>query len=91
MKRSAACGPRGEARDRPEVEGGREAAHRRLVVATEQDLQGVGEDPAHADVPGPHAHARLVAGELSLDLYGMRARLKELGLTYVDRPEDAEP
>jgi 4-hydroxy-4-methyl-2-oxoglutarate aldolase len=35
--------------------------------------------------------ARLVAGELSLDLYGMRARLKELGLTYVDRPEDAEP
>jgi 4-hydroxy-4-methyl-2-oxoglutarate aldolase len=33
---------------------------------------------------------RLAAGELGLDLYGMRAKLKELGLVYVDKPEDAE-
>jgi 4-hydroxy-4-methyl-2-oxoglutarate aldolase len=33
---------------------------------------------------------RLAAGELSLDIYGMRAKLKELGLIYVDLPEDAE-
>ncbi|HEX2114306.1 MAG TPA: 4-carboxy-4-hydroxy-2-oxoadipate aldolase/oxaloacetate decarboxylase [Alphaproteobacteria bacterium] len=34
--------------------------------------------------------ARLAAGELGLDLYGMRAKLKELGLVYVDKPEDAD-
>jgi 4-hydroxy-4-methyl-2-oxoglutarate aldolase len=33
---------------------------------------------------------QLAAGALGLDLYGMRAKLKELGLIYVDRPEDAE-
>ena len=33
---------------------------------------------------------RLAAGELGLDLYGMRPKLKELGLVYVDKPEDAE-
>lgn len=31
---------------------------------------------------------RLAAGELSLDMSGMRPRLKELGLTYVDNLED---
>ena len=34
--------------------------------------------------------ARLAAGELGLDIDGMRPRLRELGLTYVDRGEDAE-
>lgn len=33
---------------------------------------------------------RLAAGELGLDIYGMRTRLAELGLVYVDRREDAE-
>lgn len=33
---------------------------------------------------------RLAAGELGLDIYGMRVKLKELGLVYVDKPEDAE-
>jgi 4-hydroxy-4-methyl-2-oxoglutarate aldolase len=33
---------------------------------------------------------RLAAGELGLDIYGMRPKLKELGLVYVDKPEDAE-
>jgi 4-hydroxy-4-methyl-2-oxoglutarate aldolase len=32
--------------------------------------------------------ARLAKGELGLDLYNMRGKLKELGLEYVDRLED---
>ena len=32
--------------------------------------------------------AKLQAGELGLDLYGLRARLVELGVEYVDSPED---
>ncbi|GGI04084.1 4-carboxy-4-hydroxy-2-oxoadipate aldolase/oxaloacetate decarboxylase [Egicoccus halophilus] len=31
---------------------------------------------------------RLAAGELGLDLYGLRARLDELGVAYVDRLDD---
>jgi 4-hydroxy-4-methyl-2-oxoglutarate aldolase len=34
--------------------------------------------------------ARLASGELGLDIYGMRPRLRELGLVYVDKPGDAE-
>jgi 4-hydroxy-4-methyl-2-oxoglutarate aldolase len=32
--------------------------------------------------------ARLKAGELGLDIYGMRPRLAEKGLVYRDRAED---
>ena len=32
--------------------------------------------------------AKLQAGELGLDLYGLRAKLVELGVEYVDSPED---
>ena len=35
------------------------------------------------------SRARLAAGEFGLDMYEMRPRLKELGLEYVDKPEDA--
>lgn len=31
---------------------------------------------------------RLAAGELGLDIYGMRARLKEMGFTYVDKLDE---
>jgi len=34
--------------------------------------------------------ARLANGELGLDMYNMRAKLKQLGLEYVDRLEDEE-
>ena len=33
--------------------------------------------------------ARMRAGELGIDIYGMRQRLAERGLKYVDRPDDA--
>ena len=31
---------------------------------------------------------RLRAGELGLDIYGLRAKLKALGVVYVDRNEE---
>ncbi len=34
--------------------------------------------------------ARLAAGELGLDIYGMREKLADKGLSYVDRAEDVE-
>jgi 4-hydroxy-4-methyl-2-oxoglutarate aldolase len=41
----------------------------------------------HADEEGKRK--RLAAGELGLDMYGMREPLKKAGLTYVDElPED---
>ena len=33
---------------------------------------------------------RFAAGELGLDIYGMRPRLKQAGFRYVDRLEDLE-
>jgi len=41
----------------------------------------------HDDEDGKRT--RLQAGELSLDMYGMREGLKKAGLIYVDKPEDA--
>jgi len=32
--------------------------------------------------------ARLASGELGLDIYGMREKLRSAGLVYVDYPED---
>lgn len=32
---------------------------------------------------------RLAAGELGLDIYGLRERLRDLGVQYVDTPDDA--
>ena len=34
---------------------------------------------------------KLRAGELGLDMYGLRAKLAELGVVYVDRESDQEP
>jgi Demethylmenaquinone methyltransferase len=40
----------------------------------------------HADEEGKRK--RLAAGELGLDMYGMREPLKKAGLTYVDEPPE---
>jgi 4-hydroxy-4-methyl-2-oxoglutarate aldolase len=34
--------------------------------------------------------ARLAAGELGVDMYGLRSTLEALGVEYVDRAEPAE-
>lgn len=45
--------------------------------ALEQSLARLAKEEA--------SRARLEAGELGLDMYGLRAKLEELGVTYVDR------
>ena len=61
-----------------------------VVVVRRQDA-GSALDGARKRVANEEEkRQRLASGELGLDLYGMRDRLKEKGLVYVDTPEDLD-
>lgn len=51
-------------------------------VVAEQSTQREGNEVSK--------RARFEAGEISLDIYGMRKQLEDAGLIYVDTPEDLE-
>ena len=54
-----------------------------------QILQGWAVEQAAARIAKEDAtRARLQAGELGLDLYGLRAKLAELGVRYVEDEGD---
>jgi 4-hydroxy-4-methyl-2-oxoglutarate aldolase len=59
------------------------------VVAREQ-AQAVLDRSTARDKKEAAVRARLKAGELGLDIYDMRARLAEKGLTYREASRDAE-
>jgi 4-hydroxy-4-methyl-2-oxoglutarate aldolase len=59
------------------------------VVVVPRKEAGWALDQAEARVASEDAtRARLAAGELGVDLYGMRRLLDELGVTYVDHIDD---
>jgi 4-hydroxy-4-methyl-2-oxoglutarate aldolase len=60
-----------------------------VVVVRRQDAEAVLAKAAAREDKEAKVRARLLAGELGLDIYGMRSRLAEKGLTYVERlPEE---
>jgi 4-hydroxy-4-methyl-2-oxoglutarate aldolase len=64
------------------------------IVADDDGVVVVPRDRAHAVLDAGRAReaaeadkrTRLAAGELGLDMYGLRKLLADLGVTYVDRP-----
>ena len=67
-----------------------------VVVADDDGVMIVGRDSA-ADVLGACLHRlereeemrrRLQAGELGVDIYGLRAKMEDLGVKWVDRADD---
>ena len=56
-----------------------------LLPAFEQ-AHNIKVDASYA--PAKRVQKRLAAGEVGLDMYGMREGLKKAGLIYVDNPED---
>jgi 4-hydroxy-4-methyl-2-oxoglutarate aldolase len=59
-----------------------------VVVVAHRDADAVLEASRARDAKEVASRKRYEAGELSLDLYGMREQLAAKGLTYVDAPED---
>ncbi len=67
-----------------------------VVVADDDGVCIVSRDSAKTVADGAQARAknedakraRLAAGELGLDMYDMRPRLREAGLQYLDNPDD---
>jgi 4-hydroxy-4-methyl-2-oxoglutarate aldolase len=55
-----------------------------VVVVREEQAAEVARDCAARLEKEQQSRERLRAGELGLDLYGLRAKLKELGVEYVD-------
>jgi 4-hydroxy-4-methyl-2-oxoglutarate aldolase len=59
-----------------------------IVVVPAEKLAEVAEAAAAREKKEETNRKRLAAGELGLDIYGMRPKLKEAGLRYVDFPDD---
>jgi 4-hydroxy-4-methyl-2-oxoglutarate aldolase len=78
----------------PVVCGGQTVHPGDAVVADDDGAVVVGRDQAaavlaaaRARADGEHAkRAKLAAGELGVDMYGLRATLADLGVTYLDGP-----
>lgn len=60
-----------------------------VVVVRRADAASVLEKTRAREANEAEKRARYAAGELSLDMYGMRERLAAKGLRYVDKAEDA--
>ena len=61
-----------------------------VVVVPHSQIESVAAAGALRVAREDQKRARLAAGELSLDIDGMRARLGELGLRYVDALDDVD-
>lgn len=59
-----------------------------VVVVPRSEAAAVAEKSAAREAKETETRERLAAGELGLDLYGMRDKLEAKGLRYVDRAED---
>ena len=59
-----------------------------VVVVPVGDAEKVKDAALAREAKEEKTRARLKAGELGLDIYGMRQRLADKGLVYVDNPED---
>ena len=59
-----------------------------VVVVPVADAEKVKDAALAREAKEEKTRARLKAGELGLDIYGMRQRLADKGLVYVDNPED---
>jgi 4-hydroxy-4-methyl-2-oxoglutarate aldolase len=64
-----------------------------VVTVPRSELETVLEAAQQREEREAKVRARLAAGELGLDIYNMRLKLGQLGLTYVDGPAlgDARP
>ena len=61
-----------------------------VVVVPRAKARAVAEASSAREAKEAKMRERLASGELGLDIYGMRERLAEKGLRYVDRPDEAE-
>lgn len=60
-----------------------------VVVVRRTEAGGVAEAATRREAKEAETRKRLAAGELGLDIYGMRDRLAQKGLRYVDEPDNA--
>jgi 4-hydroxy-4-methyl-2-oxoglutarate aldolase len=61
-----------------------------VVIVPRKNAAAVAKSGRDREAKEADSRKRLAAGELGLDLYGMRPKLAALGLVYVDRAEDLD-
>ncbi|HVM80265.1 MAG TPA: 4-carboxy-4-hydroxy-2-oxoadipate aldolase/oxaloacetate decarboxylase [Stellaceae bacterium] len=61
-----------------------------VVIVARKNAAAVAKAGRDREAKEAESRKRLAAGELGLDLYGMRPKLAALGLVYVDRAEDLD-